>query len=268
LAAGALAVLVALGVVALLADPIAPYGVSKADWAVLTNPPSGDHWLGTDLLGRDVLTRIIFGSRITLLIAFASVALGNGVGFIWGVITGYVSGNFDIISQRFLDVFLAIPTIILALLMLVAFGAGLTTVVVAIAVSFVPGSARIIRSAALSVREMPYVEAARTVGASPLRIMAYHVAPQCIAPFLINASFSLGVAIFAEAALSFLGLGVPPPAPTWGNMLGGITASLFKPPWWLVVFPGVAITITVLAFNLLGDGLRDYLDPRLRGRLG
>jgi ABC-type dipeptide/oligopeptide/nickel transport system permease subunit len=152
--------------------------------------------------------------------------------------------------------------------MLVAFGAGLTTVVVAIAVSFVPGSARIIRSAALSVREMPYVEAARTVGASPLRIMAYHVAPQCIAPFLINASFSLGVAIFAEAALSFLGLGVPPPAPTWGNMLGGITASLFKPPWWLVVFPGVAITITVLAFNLLGDGLRDYLDPRLRGRLG
>ena len=162
---------------------------------------------------------------------------------------------------------MAFPTVILALLVLASIGAGLTSVIIAIAISSVPNATRIIRSVSLSVSEMAYVDAARAIGANPIRIMFKHIAPQCIAPFMVIASAGLGVAIFAEAALSFLGMGIPPPTPTWGNMLGGVLANVFKPPYWLVIAPGVAITLTVLAFNLLGDSLRDYLDPRLRGRL-
>ena len=163
--------------------------------------------------------------------------------------------------------FIAFPTIILALLILAALGAGLVTIIAAIALIRIPSTARVIRSVALSVKEAQFVEAASAIGASELRIMFRHVAPQCLAPLLIVASAGLGSAIFTEAALSFLGMGVPPPTPTWGNMLGGVLNELFQPPWWLVIFPGVAITLTVLAFNLFGDALRDYLDPRLRGRL-
>ena len=163
--------------------------------------------------------------------------------------------------------FIAFPTIILALLILAALGAGLFTIIAAIALIRIPSTARVIRSVALSVKETQFVEAASAIGASEFRVMFRHVAPQCFAPLLIVASAGLGSAIFTEAALSFLGMGVPPPTPTWGNMLGGVLNELFQPPWWLVIFPGVAITLTVLAFNLFGDALRDYLDPRLRGRL-
>ncbi len=199
--------------------------------------------------------------------AFTSITAGTGLGFIWGVLTGYIGGKFDLISQRFLDILMSFPTVILALLLLAAIGAGLWTVILAIAVVSVPNSTRVMRSVVLSVKEMAFVEAARAIGASPIRVMFRHVAPQCIAPLLVVASIGLGVAVFAEAALSFLGLGIPPPTATWGNMLGGVLSNIFKPPWWLVIFPGVAITITILAFNLMGDALRDYLDPRLRGKI-
>ncbi|MDP3062900.1 MAG: ABC transporter permease [Chloroflexota bacterium] len=266
LGAVALFLLVVIALVAIFAPLVAPYDPLAAPGG-LRKPPSADHLMGTDILGRDVLSRVIFGARISLMVAFASIAIGDGLGFIWGVVTGYFGRRTDLVTQRFVDALMAFPTVVLALLLMAALGAGLHTVIIAISVVRVPASTRVIRSVAMSIKEMPYVEAARSIGASHLRIMIQHIAPQCMAPAMVVASVGLGIAIFTEAALSFLGMGIPPPHSTWGNMLGGILANIFKPPWWLVVFPGVAITITVMAFNLLGDALRDYLDPRLRGRL-
>ena len=266
---GALALIILLVVIltAIFAELLAPHDPLQAFFSELKSPPSTTYPLGTDFIGRDVLSRIIFGSRVTLLVAFVSIGIGSGTGIVWGIVTGYLSGKFDLITQRFLDVLMSFPTVILALLLLAAMGAGVLTVIIAIAIVSIPNSTRITRSVALTVSEMAYVEAARAIGASPKRIMILHIAPQCMAAALVIASAGLGVAIFAEAALSFLGLGIPPPTPTWGNMLGGVLSNLFRPPWWLVIFPGVAITITILAFNLLGDALRDYMDPRLRGKL-
>jgi ABC-type dipeptide/oligopeptide/nickel transport system permease subunit len=229
--------------------------------------PSAAHLLGTDNLGRDVLSRIIFGARITLVVSICSVLLGDFLGFLWGVSSGYFGGRFDMTSKRMADIVMSFPALILALLLLAAVGAGLLTVIVAIAVTRIPVSTRITRSVVLSVKETAYVESAKMIGASHWRIMFLHVAPQCIAAILVVATLHLGAAIFAESALSFLGLGIPPPAPSWGNMLGGVLAASFRPPWWLVLFPGLAITISIMAANLLGDALRDYLDPKLKKRL-
>ena len=259
--------LILLALIGLVPGLFAPYDPDKIFFESLKTPPDSKHWAGTDFLARDSLSRIFYGARITLLVAIISIFIGDLLGFIWGVATGYLGRKFDLISQRVLDMFIAFPTIILALLILAALGAGLVTIIAAIALIRIPSTARVIRSVALSVKEAQFVEAASAIGASELRIMFRHVAPQCVAPLLIVASAGLGSAIFTEAALSFLGMGVPPPTPTWGNMLGGVLNELFQPPWWLVIFPGVAITLTVLAFNLFGDALRDYLDPRLRGRL-
>jgi peptide/nickel transport system permease protein len=250
--------------VAVLADRLAPYNPLTANYAAIRDPPLARHVLGTDPLGRDVLSRIIFGARVTLLVAISSVLLGDTIGFIWGVASGYLGGRVDLISQRVLDVLMSLPSLILALLLMASLGAGLTPVIVAIAVTRVPLSSRVVRSMVLSVKELAYVEAARVLGASGARVMARHVAPQCVAPFLIITTGHLGAAIFLEAALSFVGVGVPPPTPSWGNMLGGVLAEAFKPPWWMVVFPGVAITVTILAVNLFGDALRDFLDPKLK----
>jgi|TARA_B100001750_G_scaffold71638_1_gene57153 peptide/nickel transport system permease protein len=267
LASVAIVILIGVIFMAVFADIITPHDPLKAYFTDLKKPPSAEFLMGTDHIGRDVLSRIILGSRITIYVAIMSIFFGNGIGFIWGVTTGFFGGKLDLFSQRILDILMAFPTVILALLVLASIGAGLTSVIIAIAISSVPNATRIIRSVSLSVSEMAYVDAARAIGANPVRIMFKHIAPQCIAPFMVIASAGLGVAIFAEAALSFLGMGIPPPTPTWGNMLGGVLANVFKPPYWLVIAPGVAITLTVLAFNLLGDSLRDYLDPRLRGRL-
>ena len=256
--------LLLLASVAVLADQLAPYNPLTANYGVIRDPPLARHVLGTDHLGRDVLSRIIFGARVTLLVAISSVLLGDTIGFIWGVASGYLGGRADLISQRVLDVLMSLPSLILALLLMAGLGAGLTTVIVAIAVTRVPLSSRVVRSMVLSVKELAYVEAARVLGASEARVMARHVAPQCVAPFLIITTGHLGAAIFIEAALSFVGVGVPPPTPSWGNMLGGVLAEAFKPPWWMVVFPGVAITVTILAVNLFGDALRDFLDPKLK----
>ena len=261
--AGALLLLVL--VVGLLAPLLAPYDPLATSFSEVRQAPNAKHWLGTDHLGRDTLSRIIYGTRVTMLIAISSVLIGEALGFAWGVATGYIGGRFDLISQRIIEVMMSFPTFVLALLLLVSMGPGLLTVIIAIAVTRVPGTTRVVRSVALSLRELAYVEAARALGAPPLRTMVRHVAPQCTAPMLILISLNLGGAIFTEAGLSFLGVGVPPPSPTWGNMLGGVLAEQFRPSWWLVVFPGLAITLTVMATNLLGDGLRDFLDPRLRG---
>ncbi len=258
--------LVVIGLVALLAPLLAPYPPLDADYSATQAPPSLHHLLGTDQLGRDTLSRIVFGARVTLIVSIASVGLGASVGLLWGITAGYLGRRFDMVSQRLVEVLMAFPTLILAMLLMVSLGAGLVTVVVAVGVSQIPLATRISRSVVLSVKETAYIEAARCAGATQWRIMGKHITPQCLAPIMVVATVNLGAAVFTEAALSFLGVGVPPPTPSWGNMLGGVLAQSFSPPWWLVVFPGLAIGATVMAANLLGDALRDFFDPRTRRR--
>ncbi len=229
---------------------------------------SWSHPLGTDYEGRDILTRVIYGGRVSLAVAFLSVLLGTTVGAVWGVASAYIGGRFDLNSQRLLEIFMSFPPLILAMVLVVGIGAGLWAVVIAIGVTRLPFGVRVVRSVALSLKELTYVEAARAIGASNLRIMVQHIAPQCMAPYLVLATAQLGVAVVLEASLGFLGVGIPPPTPTWGNMMGGAVANVLIPHWPLVVFPGVTITIVVLAFNFLGDAIRDALDPRLRSSHG
>jgi len=266
LTTAALLLLVIPVLLAILAPWIAPYDPTLNQYSKLVQEPSSEHLMGTDKLGRDVYSRLLFGTRISLFVAFTAVLLGEAIGFLLGVMTAYIGGRFDLVSQRLVDVLMSFPTLILAMLLMAGLGAGITTIIIAIAVTRIPGSSRIIRSVALSVKALPYVEAARVVGASHWRVMLRHIAPQCVAPLLVVFSLNLGAAIFAEAALSYLGVGVPPPTPSLGNMLGEQNAQSFKPPWWLVLYPGLAITLIILAANLVGDGLRDFLDPRLKGR--
>ena len=256
---------IAIVVMAIAAPVLAPLDPLKADFLVMGKPPIEGHIFGTDQIGRDTLSRTIHGSRTSLIVAISAVLLGTTFGSIWGLASGFLGGRFDIISQRIIEFLQAFPDLILAMAIAMALGAGTTTVIIAIAVTRIPFGGRVIRSVVLSLKEMSYVEAARGLGASNLRIMALHIMPQCIAPFLILATTHLGVAIIIEASLGFLGVGIPPPTPTWGNMLSDALNSGLVPPWWLVLFPGAAITVTVLAFNLFGDGIRDALDPRLRG---
>jgi peptide/nickel transport system permease protein len=248
--------------VALTAPWIAPREPLKADFRRMNKPPDAQSFFGTDQVGRDTLSRVMYGARTSLFVAFSAVLLGTTVGSLWGVACGYLGGRFDLVSQRIMEVLQAFPDLILAMAISMAIGTGLPAVITAIAVTRIPFGGRVIRSVAISVREMPFVEAGRAAGASQLRVMTLHVLPQCIAPYLVLATTHLGVAIVIEAALGFLGVGVPPPTPTWGNMLADAITGLV-PHWWLVLFPGLAITVTVLAFNLLGDGIRDTLDPKL-----
>ena len=252
----------AIIVMAITAPWVAPKEPLKANFSRMNKPPDAQAWFGTDQVGRDTLSRVIYGARTSLFVAFAAVLLGTTTGSLWGVACGYLGGRFDLISQRIMEVLQAFPDLILAMAISMAIGTGLPAVIVAIAITRIPFGGRVIRSVAISIREMQYVEAGRASGASALRIMALHVLPQCVAPYLVLATTHLGVAIVIEAALGFLGVGVPPPTPTWGNMLADAITNLV-PSWWLVFYPGMAITVTVLAFNLLGDGIRDTLDPRL-----
>jgi ABC-type dipeptide/oligopeptide/nickel transport system permease subunit len=256
----------ALIIVIAVAAPALPlYPPLKSDFRAMTKPPSERHYFGTDQIGRDALSRVVFGSRASLTIAVSAVVLGTTFGAFWGLACGYFGGKFDLISQRLMEFLQSFPDLILAMAIAMALGAGFGTVIVAIAITRIPFGGRVIRSVVLSLKEMSYVEAARGLGASHTRMMMRHILPQCVAPYLILATTHLGVAIIIEAALGFLGVGIPPPTPTWGNMLADSLNAGLVPPWWLVLFPGAAITLTVLAFNLLGDGIRDALDPRLRG---
>lgn len=252
---------------ALTAPLIAPYDPLKADFRRMAKSPDTHNYFGTDQIGRDTMSRVIYGARSSLVVSFGAVILGTTVGSLWGLASGYLGGKFDITSQRIMEILQAFPDLILAMAISMAIGTGMRAVIVAIAVTRIPFGGRVIRSVALTVKELAYVEAGRSVGASQLRIMGLHILPQCLAPYLVLATTHLGVAIIIEAALGFLGVGIPPPTPTWGNMLADSLTSLV-PHWWLVFFPGLAITVTVLAFNLLGDGIRDTLDPRLRGSIG
>lgn len=249
-------------VMAVAAPLIAPKDPLKPDFRRMAKSPDGNSYFGTDQVGRDTLSRVIHGARTSMLVALASVLLGTTVGSLWGLASGYLGGRFDLASQRLMEILQSFPDLILAMAISMAIGTGMPAVIVAIAITRIPFGGRVIRAVALTVKELTYVEAARASGASAPRIMARHVLPQCVAPYLVLATTHLGVAIVIEAALGFLGVGVPPPTPTWGNMLADSLTSLV-PPWWLVFFPGLAITVTVLAFNLLGDGVRDMLDPRL-----
>ena len=257
-------VLVLTVLMAAAAPLIAPYDPLEAHFDAIRQAPSTQYLMGTDNIGRDVLSRIIYGARISLFVAFIAVLLGDTVGGGWGIISAYAGGKFDIISQRILEMLMSFPTLILAMVLTLGIGRGLHGVIIAIAITRVPLAVRVIRGVVLSVKEQPYVLAATSVGASPLRIMVRHIGPQCIPTYLVLATAHLGTVIILEASLSFLGLGIPPPTSSWGNMLGSASGTL-TPPWWLVVFPGVAITIAVLAFNLLGDSLRDIWDPKMRG---
>jgi len=256
------AVIVAM---AIAAPAIAPYPPLKSDFRAMQKPPDEKHWFGTDQIGRDTLSRVIYGSRASLTVALGAVLCGTTLGALWGLACGYFGGRFDMASQRLIEFLQSFPDLILAMAIAMALGGGMATVIVAIAITRIPFGGRVIRSVVLSLKEMQYVEAARGIGASHRRLMFRHILPQCVAPYIILATTHLGVAIVIEASLGFLGVGIPPPTPTWGNMLADSLNAGLVPPWWLVLFPGVAITLTVLAFNLLGDGVRDMLDPRLRG---
>ena len=248
--------------IGIFADVISPYGPLEAHYDAMKQPPSGEYWLGTDHMGRDLLSRVMHGTRVTMIVAFVAIFIADTIGLAWGIISGYLGGKFDLFSQRLIDILMSFPSIILALLLLVVMGAGLETVIIAIAVTRIPGSQRVIRAVVLSVKETAYVEAARAIGASPLRVMARHISPQTYAPLIVVATTSLGGAIFTEASLSFLGLGIPPPSPSWGNLLGGLLLESLRPPWWLMIAPGVCITATILAFNLLGCLLYTSPSPR------
>jgi ABC-type dipeptide/oligopeptide/nickel transport system permease subunit len=259
--------IIAIVLIATFAEVVSTHHpTEEADFKALREPPSAAHWMGTDDIGRDLYSRVIHGSRISLFVALIAVLVGDLLGAIWGVATGYIGGRFDIYSQRFLELMMSFPTLILAMILVLAMGAGVWTVIVAIGITRIPLSVRVVRSVTLSVREFAYVDAAQAIGASSSRVMIRHIAPQCVAPWLVLATAHLGSVIILEASLGFLGVGVPLPTATWGNMLGGTVAAGLIPRWWMVVFPGVAITVTVLAFNLFGDSIRDVLDPKLRGR--
>ncbi len=228
-------------------------------------PGSLERLLGGDSLGRDVFSRLVYGSRVSILVGLLSVLLGTTVGFLIGIATAYFGGLVDLVVQRVVDAIQAFPFLLLALAIMAALGASTTNVIIALTIVFVPGAARTIRSQALSIKEMDYVLSARAVGASDWRIIMRHMVPNCAATFIVLATISLGVAIIAEASLSYLGVGVSPDTPSWGGMLTGASQNYVKVAPWLGVFPGLAIAIVVFAWNLLGDSLRDVLDPRLRG---
>jgi peptide/nickel transport system permease protein len=252
---------------AAFAEVVAPYDPTAIDFADLLLPPSPEHLLGTDNFGRDVFSRVVFGSRTALVVGFTASLVGCTLGLVLGVVGAYVGGRADQIIQRLMDVLLSFPLIVIAIAVVAALGTGedkIANVIAAITVPIIPRVARVVRSSALSIVQMPYIEATRSVGAGAVRIMFQHVAPNVFAPYLIMLTAFLGQAILLEASLSFLGLGVFEPTPSWGLMLRGAGMQFLERAPWLAIAPGVAISLAVFGFNLFGDSLRDALDPRLR----
>jgi peptide/nickel transport system permease protein len=257
-------VFVIMAMTALLADFISPYNPLMTDYGAMLRPPSLEHWMGTDAFGRDILSRIIFGARTALLVGFSASFFGATLGALIGVTCAYFGGKTDVIIQRFLEMLLSFPMIVLALAMMAVLGTGVLNVIVAIVIPLVPRSAQVIRSSALSIRNLPYVDAARACGFGHLRIMFRHILPNVAAPYLILLTAYLGGAILTEASLSFLGVGVAEPTPAWGLMLRGAAVTFAESAPWMAIFPGLAISAAVFAFNIFGDSLRDELDPKLR----
>jgi peptide/nickel transport system permease protein len=250
-------------VVAALADVLAPYGYADMHPEHMLQGPSWDYWLGTDQMGRDVLSRVIYGSRISIYVGVVSTILGALMGIPLGVIAAYYGGFVDNLIMRLIDIWVAFPNFLLALIISVILGPSVTNVVLALAIVRVPTQARVVRGTALSIKENDYVQAARAVGVNDRRVLWRHILPNCMAPVIVLGTLEVATAIIVEAALSFLGLGTQPPTPSWGWDLRANVVFIEDNPW-IAIFPGLAIFITVLAFNLFGDGLRDALDPRLK----
>jgi len=260
-------VLVAIfGFAGLFADWIAPYNPTSNDFAAMTEAPSWAHWLGTDQLGRDILSRILFGARTAFVVGITSAVVGGASGLVLGVGSAYFGGRIDLFLQRILDIVMSFPLIIMALAVVSIFGTGVQNVIIAITIPLIPRCARVVRSSALAIREVPYVDAARALGYSHSRIILNHMVPNVAAPFLIMLTSFVGQAILAEASLSYLGLGVQEPVAAWGLMLQGGAEEYASTAPWIAIFPGLAIMLTVFGINLFGDALRDVLDPKLRER--
>ena len=262
-AAGALIIAVMI-FVALFAQVLAPYDPYAPDYASPFARPSAAHWFGTDEFGRDVMSRVMFGARIALFVGFVASFVGCTVGALLGVISAYSGGKVDLFLERLMDILLAFPLLILALAIASILGPAVRFVVVAISVPIIPRAARVVRAAALAVKENQYVEAAGSLGASRRRVILQHILPNVAAPYIIMLTAQLGSAILTEAALSYLGLGTAEPTPSWGLMLSGSAASYAEKAPWIALFPGIAISLAVFGFNLFGDSLRDVLDPKLR----
>lgn len=263
---GAIAAVIVLAnvIVALGANVFAPYDPIATDYAAMLARPSTAHWLGTDAFGRDLLSRLIYGSRTAMLVGFSCALLGATLGTVIGVATAYFGGKVDLLIQRVMDIFLAFPLIILALAVVSILGTGIGNLIFAITIPMIPRASLVARSSALAIRSMPYVDAARAAGFRHRRIILRHMLPNVMAPYLIMLTAYLGQAILLEASLSFLGLGVAEPTPAWGLMLRGAAVQFAEAAPWMAIFPGAAISLAVFAFNLFGDSLRDALDPRLR----
>ena len=249
---------------AVFADVLTLYDPTTTNPRSSLATPGGEHLLGADFMGRDMYSRIVYGARISLAVGLGSTLLGCLIGVVVGLLSGYFGGWIDLLTQRVIDVMQALPLLVMALVMAASLGPSLRNTIIAIAIPLVPNVARVIRSSTLALREMPYVEAARAVGMNDLAIAFRHILPNTLAPLIVLATAQLGAAILTEASLSFLGLGIPEPHPSWGRMLSESAAEYVRAAPWLVIFPGVAISLAVFGTNLLGDALRDLLDPRMR----
>jgi peptide/nickel transport system permease protein len=266
LGAGGAFIILAMIFVALFAERLAPYDPYEADYAAQFVRPSAEHWFGTDEFGRDVMTRIMYGARIALFVGFVASFSGCTIGALLGVVSAYWGGRVDLLLERLMDILLAFPQLILALAIASILGPAVQNVVIAVSIPIIPRAARVVRSAALAVKENQYVEAVNALGASWRRVVLQHILPNVAAPYIIMLTAQLGGAILAEAALSYLGLGAAEPTPSWGLMLSGSAASYAEKAPWIALFPGIAISLGVFGFNLFGDSLRDALDPKLRGK--
>jgi peptide/nickel transport system permease protein len=256
-------VVAALFLISLLAPLIAPWEPNTINaWSVLS-PPSWQHWFGTDELGRDVLSRIIYGARISLKVGFVAVGIAVSIGTVVGLVSGYYSGLVDTVMMRFVDIMLCFPAFFLILAVITIREPSIWNIMIVIGLTGWMGVSRLVRAETLSIREMDYIQAARCIGCSDARIIFRHILPNAISPVLVSASLGVGGAILTESALSFLGIGVLPPTPSWGNILTS-GKDYIEFAWWLSLFPGLSILITVLAYNLLGEGIRDALDPRVK----
>jgi peptide/nickel transport system permease protein len=262
-AAGAV-ILIVFVLTAIFADGLSPFDPTSTNPAISLARPSMAHWLGADFMGRDMFSRIVGGSRISLAVGLGSISLGCLVGVPIGLMSGYFGGWVDLTIQRLIDMMQSLPLLVTALVMAAALGPSLRNTIIAIAIPLVPSIARIVRSNTLALKEMPFVEAARAIGLSETWIAIRHVLPNTLAPLIVLVTAQFGSAILVEASLSFLGLGVPEPFPSWGRMLSESAAEYMRAAPWLVIFPGLAISLVVFGANLLGDALRDMLDPRLR----
>lgn len=269
LGAAGLVVIVLMGVCAAFAQWVSPYDPLAVDYGAMLAAPSPEHWLGTDSFGRDVAARIIYGARTALAIGFIASFLGCTAGGVVGVVSAYFGGKTDLVIQGIMDVLLSFPIIVLAITVVAVLGNNVVlgidvNLIIAISIPMLPRVARVVRSSALAIRELPYIDAARAAGYSHSRIIFRHIIPNVVAPYLIMLTAFVAQAILSEASLSFLGLGVTEPTPSWGLMLSGSAADFYQQAPWMIVFPGIAISLGVFAFNLFGDSLRDWLDPKIK----